>query len=95
MAGPRWCTLTLALAPALAGCTADDSFADDGGYVVPTDATLYEAPSLPMPDVQSEEAAPGDGSLDADSTVDADGAVEADASADADGALADTAVENE
>jgi hypothetical protein len=90
MSGPRWCTLTLALAPALAGCTADDSFADDGGYVAPIDATLYEAPSLPTPDAPSEEAAaPGDGDVDADGTVAADG------SADADGAPADTAVENE
>jgi hypothetical protein len=78
MAGSRWCTLTLALAPALAGCTADDSFADDGGYVAPTDATLYEAPSFPVPDVRSEgEATPGDASLEADGTLDADGADDA------------------
>jgi hypothetical protein len=85
MAGSRWCTLTLALAPALAGCTADDSFADDGGYVAPSDATLYEAPSLPAPDARSEEGAAGDASLDADGTLDADGAVAADGNPDADG----------
>jgi len=81
MAGSRWCTVTLALAPTLAGCTADDSFADDGGYVAP-DATLYDAPSFPRPDAQPEGAAP-DASLDADATVDAMG----DADADADGTL--------
>ncbi len=82
----RWCTLTLALAPALAGCTADDSFADDGGYAAPTDATLYDAPSFPKPDAQSGEATVTDASLDADGTVDADAAIEAEGTLDADGA---------
>jgi hypothetical protein len=85
MAGSRWWMLTLALAPALAGCTADDSLADDGGYLAPSDATLYEAPSFPVPDVRSEEGAAGDASLDADGTLDADGAAAADGNPDADG----------
>jgi hypothetical protein len=81
----RWWTLTLALAPALCGCTADDSFAEDGGAHASTDATLYDVPSFDVarPEAQAEGAS-SDASPDADGAL--DGATDAEGTADADAA---------